>query len=92
MVDWVEESRYLDKERQLCLSTGVWSSQRNWALAQVDTRLGNVEQDIRDLRGEMNGRFDRVDQKFTTIYGLLVALLIGVVGLVVSVAGLWLKL
>ena len=29
-------------------------------LAQVDTRLGNVEQDIRDLRGEMNGRFERL--------------------------------
>ena len=78
-------------------------------LEQVDTRLGNVEGDIRDLRTEMNTRFtemntrfDRVyqemaglrgemaarfrgvDQRFMWLYGLLVALLIGV-------AGLWLK-
>ena len=32
-------------------------------LEQVDTRLGNVEQDIRDLRSEMNGRFDQVYQE-----------------------------
>ena len=68
-------------------------------LEQVDARLGNVEQDlralrtemkteigglrtemrteIRDLRAEMNGRF-------TWLYGLLVAVLLGV-------AGLWFK-
>lgn len=71
-------------------------------LEQVNTRLGNVEADIRALRSEMNGRFDRVyeefsglrneidarfravDQRFTWLYGLLVAVLIGI-------AGLWLK-
>ena len=57
-------------------------------LEQVDARLGNVEQDIRalrtemrteirDLRAEMNGRF-------TWLYGLMVAVLLGV-------AGLWFK-
>jgi uncharacterized protein YPO0396 len=64
-------------------------------LEQMDTRLDNVEQDIRqlrqeigglrtemkteirDLRAEMNGRF-------TWLYGLLVAVLLGV-------AGLWFK-
>ena len=32
-------------------------------LEQVDARLGNVEQDIRELRSEMNSRFDWVYQK-----------------------------
>ena len=64
-------------------------------LEQVDARLGNVEQDIRalrtemrteirDLRAEMNARFTIVDQHFTWLYGLLVAVLLGV-------AGLWFK-
>ena len=64
-------------------------------LEQVDARLGNVEQDIRalrtemrteirDLRVEMNARFSAVDQRFTWLYGLLVAVLLGV-------AGLWFK-
>ena len=64
-------------------------------LAQVNTCLGNVEQDIRELRTEMNARFDglrsemdvrfrAVDQRFMWLYGLLVALVIGV-------AGLWFK-
>jgi hypothetical protein len=64
-------------------------------LEQVDARLGNVEQDIRALRTEMNSRFDRVYQeisglrtemngRFTWLYGLLAALLLGV-------AGLWFK-
>lgn len=76
---------------------------------QVDTRLGNVEQDIRALRTEMNARFDRVyeefgtlrkemnglrgdmntrfeqvEQRFVWLYGLMVALIIGI-------AGLWFK-
>lgn len=68
-------------------------------LEQVDARLGNVEQDIRqlrqeigglraetkteirDLRAEMNARFTAVDQRFTWLYGLLVAVLLGVAGL-----------
>ena len=79
-------------------------------LEQVDTRLSNVEQDLRELRTEMNGRFDNiyqqmnsrfdrvfqemsglrgeienrfraVDQRFMWLYGLLVAVLIGVAGL-----------
>jgi len=78
-------------------------------LEQVDARLGNVEQDIRELRSEMkteirdlraemssrfqemNGRFDRVYQEIGGLrvelrwmYGLLVAVLLGV-------AGLWFK-
>ena len=71
-------------------------------LEQVDTRLSNVERDIRGLRSEMNSRFDRVyeelsglrgeienrfrsmDRRFMWLYGLLVAIVIGV-------AGLWLK-
>ena len=79
-------------------------------LEQVDTRLSNVEQDLRELRTEMNSRFDgiyqqmnscfdrvyremsglrgeienrfrAVDQRFMWLYGLLVAVLIGVAGL-----------
>ena len=86
-------------------------------LEQVDARLGNIEQDLRGLRTEMNSRFDRVYQeisglrtetkteigslrtetkteirdlraemnsRFTWLYGLLVAVLLGV-------AGLWFK-
>jgi len=60
-------------------------------LEQIDTRLGNVEQDIRGLRAEMNSRFDRVYQEIGGLraelrwmYGLLVAVLLGV-------AGLWFK-
>lgn len=86
-------------------------------LEQVDARLGNVEQDIRELCSEMNSRFDRVYQEisglraevkaeigglrtevkteirdlragmnshFSWLYGLMVAVLLGV-------AGLWFK-
>lgn len=60
-------------------------------LEQVDARLDNVDQDIRGLRpeigglrGEMNSRFDRMERRYTWLYGLLVAVVIGV-------AGLWLK-
>lgn len=53
-------------------------------LAQLNLRLGNVEQDIRDLRGEMNARFTHIDHRFNWIYGLLVAVLL-------SNAGLWFK-
>jgi hypothetical protein len=67
-------------------------------LEQMDTRLGNVEQDIRDLRSEMNGRFQEMNSRFDRVYqeigglrvelrwmyGLLVAVLLGV-------AGLWFK-
>ncbi len=67
-------------------------------LEQVDARLGNVEQDIRALRTEMNGRFQEMNGRFDRVYqeigglrvelrwmyGLLVAVLLGV-------AGLWFK-
>ena len=53
-------------------------------LDQVHVRLGNVEQDLRAFRTEMNAWFGGVDQRFMWIYGLLVAVLL-------SVTGLWLK-
>ena len=64
-------------------------------LEQVDARLGNVEQDIRQLRQEISSlrmevrtevRDLRVEMnsRFTWLYGLLVAVLLGV-------AGLWFK-
>jgi hypothetical protein len=64
-------------------------------LDQVHVRLGNVEQDLRAFRTEMNDRFAElrtemnawfggVDQRFMWIYGLLVAVLL-------SVTGLWFK-
>ena len=36
-------------------------------LGQIDARLGNVEQDVRDLRVEMKSGFERVDQRFERI-------------------------
>ena len=43
-----------------------------------------VKTEIRDLRTEMNSRFTGIDQRFTWMYGLLVAVLLGL-------AGLWFK-
>lgn len=64
-------------------------------LEQVNIRLGNVEQDMREFRTESNARFDRVyqefgvlrnemNQKFMWLFGLMVAVLL-------STAGLWFK-
>ena len=36
------------------------------SFAQIATRLDRVEIDIRDLRTEMNTRFDRMEQQFTS--------------------------
>jgi hypothetical protein len=44
--------------------------------------------EIRDLRSEMDRRFDRVDQKFTWLVGMFVALLLGLVSLSVQVSRL----
>ena len=38
-------------------------------LEQVDIRLGNVEQDLRQLRIEMNGRFVEMNGRFGEVNG-----------------------
>jgi len=74
---------------------------------QVDTRLVNVEQDIRELRSEMKGRFDQVYQevdglrsemkgRFDRVQGNLHATTRWVVGLVLLswitlMVSIWLK-
>ena len=47
-----------------------------------------VRADIRDLGSDMNFRFDRMDQKFTWLVGMFVALLLGLLGLAAQVARL----
>ena len=71
-------------------------------MAQVNTRLGNVEQDIRELRGEMNSRFDRVyeelggmrgemDARFRAMDQRFMWLYGLLAALIIGVAGLWFK-
>jgi hypothetical protein len=59
---------------------------------QIDARLGRVEDDVRGLRVEMNGRFDSIDQRFDRLHAMFVSLMIGIGGLVIAVGGLWFKL
>lgn len=54
---------------------------------QVDHRFDRVETDIRELRGEMKGGFDRIDARFDAMQrtlflaaGGVVAALIGLIG------------
>ena len=44
--------------------------------------------DFREFRSEMNLRFDRMDQKFTWLVGMFVALLLGLLGVAAQVARL----
>ena len=44
--------------------------------------------DFRELRSEMIFRFDRMDQKFTWLVGMFVALLLGLLGVALQVARL----
>lgn len=70
---------------------------------QIDARLGRVEDDVRGLRLEMNGRFDSlrdemngrfgaIDGRFDRLHAMFVSLVIGIGGLVIAVGGLWFKL
>ena len=54
-------------------------------LEQVGTRLGNVEQDIRGLRAEMNGMNGRFERQTRWLVGLI---LLSWLSLMVSI---WLK-
>ena len=58
---------------------------------QVDTRLGRVEVDVRDLRGEIRDLRGEMNARFDRLFGFLVSLMVGVGALVIGVAGLWLK-
>ena len=62
---------------------------------QLDTRVGRVEDDIRDFRAEMNAGFaqlrDEMNTRFDRVFGVLVGLMIGIGALLIGVAGLLLK-
>jgi hypothetical protein len=70
-----------------------WTDERLDDLnAKVDAGFARVDEDIRELRGEMNARFDKVDSRFEkidlrfdslnrtliTVGGAIIAALIGV--------------
>ena len=59
---------------------------------QIDARLGRVEDDVRGLRLEMNGRCGAIDGRFDRLHAMFVSLMIGIGGLVIAVGGLWFKL
>lgn len=40
-------------------------------LEQVDTRLSNVEQDMREFRSEVNGRFDQANREMNDRFNRL---------------------
>ena len=48
----------------------------------------DLRSEMRHLRAEMDRRFDRVDQKFTWLVGMFMALLLALLGLSVQVARL----
>lgn len=73
-------------------------------LDRVDQRLDRVDADIRDLRGEMNTRFDKVnadmkagfdaiDERFAAMYRLMVrggiAVIVAMIGLISASLGLF---
>jgi hypothetical protein len=55
---------------------------------EVRGEITEVRTEIRELRSEMSLRFDRMDQKFTWLVGMFVALLLGLLGVAVQVARL----
>ncbi|MBT4613102.1 MAG: hypothetical protein HOM68_10205 [Gemmatimonadetes bacterium] len=76
------------------------------AFQQFDVRLSRVETDLRELRSDINGRFDyligRVEARFDSadtrtdgIYKILYGVLISIAGMAITVAlgvaGLWFK-
>jgi predicted nuclease with TOPRIM domain len=52
--------------------------------SRFDRVRDELKTEIRDLRAEMNSRFAEMNSRFIWLYGLLVALVLGV-------AGLWFK-
>jgi predicted nucleic acid-binding Zn-ribbon protein len=81
-------------EDQRSLIGDIRSEVRDLRVEMRDVRVEmrdlrtEVRADIRDLRSEMNLRFDRIDQKFTWLVGMFVALLLGLLGVAVQVARL----
>jgi hypothetical protein len=54
---------------------------------QVDRRLDRIDADFRELRGEMNGRFDATQHLIIRIgAGMLVTLIVGFVGVIATLA------
>jgi hypothetical protein len=74
-------------EDHAALISDIRGEMRDLRTEMRDLRT-DVRADFRELRSEMNLRFDRVDQKFTWLVGMFVALLIGLLGLAVQVARL----
>jgi len=53
----------------------------------VDRRFDRVDADFRELRGEMNGRFDATQHLIIRIgAGMLVTLIVGFVGVIATLA------
>jgi hypothetical protein len=53
----------------------------------VDRRFDRIDADFRELRGEMNGRFDATQHLIIRIgAGMLVTLIVGFVGVIATLA------
>ena len=54
---------------------------------EVDRRFDHIDADFRELRGEMNGRFDATQHLIIRIgAGMLMALIVGFVGVIATLA------
>jgi hypothetical protein len=62
-----------------------WTDER---LDDLNNRVGEgfrrVDADIRDLRGEMNGRFDRVDDRFDSLQRTLLQMAGGTIATLIA--------
>ena len=62
-------------------------------LEQIDSRLGNVERDVRDLRSEMVAGFDPVESRLNIRIDAQSKWLVGLIfgTLITLMASIWLK-
>ena len=54
------------------------------AFEQLDKRLGSIEGALRDLRREMNQRFDRVDSRFNQLLATMITSRLVIIGIVIG--------
>jgi hypothetical protein len=71
-----------------------WTDERLDDLNQrVDRGFERVDADLRELRLEMKGGFDRVDERFDALHRLMIqfcgAMLVALIGLIASLTGLF---
>jgi hypothetical protein len=60
----------------------TWNDERMDEFAErTEGNFREVRTEIRDLRGEMNGRFGRMERRFDLMFG---AMITGFVGLIVT--------